>query len=210
MRKLQNKVAVITGAGRGLGRAIAWRMAQEGAKVVVNDYGVTPEGVSPSSSPATEVVERIKSAGGKAVLSLDTVHTAEGGQNIIRTAVENYGTVDILINNAGVVRDRMIFNLTELDWDLVIKVNLYGTFYCTRAATKLMRQRKWGRIINMSSTAGLGRTLGCANYAAAKEGIVGFTRAVAFDMRKYNVTCNAIRPLAMTRHFDVKRREAWI
>jgi NAD(P)-dependent dehydrogenase (short-subunit alcohol dehydrogenase family) len=115
-----------------------------------------------------------------------------------------------LVNNAGIVLDKMIFNLTDEDWDRIIKVNLYGTFYCTRAAVKIMKDQKSGRIINLSSGAGLGQTLGCANYAAAKEGVIGFTRAVAKDMARYRVTCNAIRPLALTRHFDEHRKQAWL
>lgn len=209
---LQGKVAVITGAGRGIGRAMAILMAREGAKLVVNDYGVRPNGIGASSAPADEVVAEIRGAGGEAVASYDTVATAEGGESIIRTASDNYGRIDILVNNAGIMRDRMIFNMTEDEWDAVIKVHLYGHFHCTRPASAIMRRQQWGRIVNVSSTAGLGQTVGVSNYAAAKEGIIGFTRAVAGDLLKYNVTCNAIRPLAVTRLllFDEKRKEAWL
>jgi NAD(P)-dependent dehydrogenase (short-subunit alcohol dehydrogenase family) len=207
---LNNRVAVVTGAGRGIGRAIALHMADEGAKVVVNDYGVGPDGSGLSSLPAERVVQEIRNKGGESVANTDSVATSEGGENIIRTAVETFGRLDILVNNAGIVLDKMIFNLSEQDWDKVIKVNLYGHFNCTRPASELMRKQQWGRIINMSSGAGLGQTIGCANYAAAKEGVVGFTRAVARDMVKYKVTCNAIRPLALTRHFDEKRKDAWL
>lgn len=208
---MQGKVAVITGAGRGIGRAIAIQMAQEGAKVVVNDYGVHLNGTGSSSSlPAEQVVEEIRKIGREAVANTDTVATLEGGENIIKTTVETYGRVDILVNNAGIVRDRMIFNLTEHEWDEVIKVHLYGHFHCTRPASAIMKKQQWGRIINISSGAALGQTLGSSNYAAAKEGIIGFTRAVARDMLIYNVTCNAIRPLALTRGFDQKRKEAWL
>lgn len=206
---VKDKVAVVTGAGRGIGRAVAILMAQEGAKVVVNDYGVNPDGTGSSPPGAEEVVEEIRKAGGEAVANFDTVATAEGGENIIKTAVEKLGGMHILVNNAGIVRDRMIFNLTEDDWDAVVKVHLYGHFHCTQPASIIMRRQQWGRIINISSGAGLG-VMGSSNYAAAKEGIVGFTRAIAHDMRKYNVTCNAIRPLALTRHFDQKRKEAWL
>lgn len=208
--EFKNKVAVITGAARGIGRAIALRMAEKGAKVVVNDYGSGPDGSGSSSVYAEKVAEEIKRGGGEAVSNGDTVATEQGGNRIIGTAMEVFGRVDILVNNAGIVMDRMIFNLTEHEWDLVLKVNLYGQFYCTRAATGIMRKQKWGRIINMSSGAGLGRTAGCANYAAAKEGVIGFTRAVARDMSRYGVTCNAIRPLALTRHFDEERKNAWV
>ncbi|HOP46934.1 MAG TPA: SDR family oxidoreductase [Desulfobacteraceae bacterium] len=208
--EFKNKVAVITGAGRGIGRAIAMQMALKGAKIVVNDYGSGPDGSGASSVYAEEVAEEIRRAGGEAVSNGDTVATEEGGTRIIDTAIETFGRIDILVNNAGIVMDRMIFNLTENEWDLVLKVNLYGQFYCTRAATRIMRKNNWGRIINMSSGAGLGRTAGCANYAAAKEGVIGFTRAVARDMSRYGVTCNAIRPLALTRHFDEERKQAWV
>ncbi|MEA2040015.1 MAG: SDR family oxidoreductase [Thermodesulfobacteriota bacterium] len=209
-RILQDKVAVITGAGQGIGRAMAIRMAREGAKVVVNDFGSGPDGMGSSPVFAEEVVAEIRKENGGAIPNGDTVATEEGGRKIIDTAVENFGRIDILVNNAGIVIDKMIYNLTEQEWDLVVKVNLYGLFHCTRPASKIMKEQKWGRIINMSSGAGLGKTFGCANYAAAKEGVIGFTRAVARDMYKYNVTCNAIRPLAMTRHFDEERKQAWL
>ncbi|MBN1277921.1 MAG: SDR family oxidoreductase [Deltaproteobacteria bacterium] len=206
----KEKVAVVTGAGRGIGRSIALQMALKGAKVLVNDYGSGPDGSGSSSVYAEEAAEEIRRAGGEAVSNGDTVATEEGGNRIIATAMDAFGRVDILVNNAGIVMDRMIFNLTEPEWDLVLKVNLYGQFYCTRAAARIMREQNWGRIINMSSGAGLGRTAGCSNYAAAKEGVIGFTRAVARDMSRYGVTCNAIRPLALTRHFDKERRQAWV
>ncbi|MCX6002358.1 MAG: SDR family oxidoreductase [Chloroflexi bacterium] len=120
------------------------------------------------------------------------------GENIVKTAIDKFGRIDILVNNAGILRDKMVFNMTEEEWDIIIKIHLYGHFYCTRAAAPYMRQQRWGRIINTSSIAGLGN-MGQANYSAAKEGIVGFTRTVAKDMGKYGVTCNAIRPNAATR-----------
>ncbi len=207
---LKNRVAVITGAGQGIGFAMARRMAREGARIVVNDYGVGPTGAGRIRGLAEEAAEKIRKEGGEAVSNDGSVETWQGGREIIAAAMDNFGRLDILVNNAGIVLDRMIFNFTEEEWDRIVKVNLYGTFYCTRAATEVMKQNRYGRIINMSSGAGLGKTLGCANYAAAKEGIVGFTRAVAKDMAKYTVTCNAIRPLALTRHFDEKRKQAWI
>ena len=207
---LKNKVAVVTGAGQGIGLAIAIEMASEGANIIVNDYGVGPTGAGQLCGLAEKAAEEIRKLGGNAFSSDESVETWDGGQKIIKAAIDNFGRVDILVNNAGIVLDKMIFNFTEQDWDKIVKVNLYGTFYCTRAATEIMKKQKYGRIINMSSGAGLGKTLGCANYAAAKEGVIGFTRAVAKDMAKYNVTCNAIRPLALTRHFDEQRKQAWI
>jgi len=208
-KRLEGKVAVVTGAGRGLGRAEALALAAEGAEVVVNDLGAATDGSGASKSPAEEVVQEIKKLGGQAVANYDSVTTSDGGENIIKTAVDNFGRIDILVNNAGILRDRMIFNMTEEEWDAVIKVHLYGHFHCTRPACAQFRQQKGGRIINTSSASGLGQ-MGQANYSAAKEGIVGFTRTVARDMGKYGVTCNAIRPGAVTRlSVTPETREAW-
>jgi len=195
---LEGRVAVVTGAGRGMGRAEALAFAAEGAKVVVNDLGGAMDGTEASTSPADEVVQEINKLGGEAVANYDSVATAQGGENIIRTAIDNFGRIDILVNNAGILRDRMVYKMTEDEWDMVIKVHLYGHFHCTRAACVHFRQQRSGRIINISSTAGLG-SLAQANYAAAKEGILGFTRTVALDMGRYGVTCNAICPGAGTR-----------
>jgi len=197
-KRLEGKVAVVTGAGRGIGRAEALALAAEGAKVVVNDLGGGADGAGASSSPADEVVQEIKKLGGEAVANYDSVATPEGGENIINTAINNFGKIDILVNNAGILRDRMVFNMTEEEWDLVIKVHLYGHFHCAKPACAYFRQQRSGRMINTSSVSGLGN-MGQANYSAAKEGIVGFTRTVARDMGKYGVTCNAIRPNAGTR-----------
>ena len=197
-QRLKGKVAIVTGAGRGLGRAEALLLASEGAKVVVNDLGGARDGAGGAHSPADAVVKEIKDKGGEAVANYDSVATTEGGENIIKTATSTFGRLDILVNNAGILRDRMIFNTSPEDWDLVIKVHLYGTLNCTRPACAVFRQQRSGRIINTSSPAGLGN-VGQANYSAAKEGIVGFTRTVARDMGRYGVTCNAIRPLAATR-----------
>ncbi|MDM8000634.1 MAG: SDR family oxidoreductase [Dehalococcoidia bacterium] len=196
--RLKGKVAIVTGAGRGLGRAEALLLASEGAKVVVNDLGGGRDGTGGATSPADAVVKEIKAKGGEAVANYDSVATTEGGENIVNTAIKAFGRLDILVNNAGILRDRMIFNMTPEEWDLVIKVHLYGTFNCTRPACVIMRQQRSGRIINTSSESGLG-AVGQANYSAAKEGIVGFTRTVARDMGRYGVTCNAIRPRAATR-----------
>ena len=196
--RLKGKVAVVTGAGRGIGRAHALALAAEGAKVVVNDLGGAADGTGADKAPADEVVAEIKKMGGEAVANYDTVATMEGGERIIKTAIDSFGRLDILINNAGVLRDRMIFNMTEEEWDTVIDVHLKGHFTCTKFACIIFRQQRSGRIINTSSTSGLGN-MGQANYSAAKEGIIGFTRTVARDMGRYGVTCNAIRPGAATR-----------
>lgn len=197
-QRLSGKVAIVTGAGRGIGRAEALLFAKEGAKVVVNDPGVNPDGTGHDNGPAAQVVAEVKAAGGEAVANFDTVATMEGGENIVKTALDAFGRLDILVNNAGILRDRMVFNMTEEEWDAVIAVHLKGHFTTTRFATQVMRQQRSGRIINTSSESGLGN-MGQANYSAAKEGIVGLTRTVARDMGKYGVTCNAIRPRAGTR-----------
>mgnify|MGYP001573902390 CR=1 FL=1 len=199
--RLKDKVAVVTGAGRGIGRGIALLLAQEGAKVVVNDLGGRSDGTGSSAAPSDEVVQEIKKRGGVAVPSHDSVTSIEGGERIIKTALDNFGRLDILVNNAGILRDRMVFNMTEEEWDAVMKVHLYGHFHCIKFACILFRQQRSGRIINMSSEAGLG-SMGQANYSAAKEGIVGLTRTVARDMGRYGVTCNAIYPRARTRLTD--------
>ncbi len=197
--RLKGKIAVVTGAGRGIGRAEALALASEGAKVVVNDLGVERNGQGGSGSPAADVVLEIIQMGGEATANYASVTTREGGESIIKTAVDVYGGLDILVNNAGILRDRMIYNMTDEEWDIVQKVHLYGPFYTTRAACNIFRGQNKGRIINTSSVAGLGQTFGQVNYGAAKEGIVGLTRQVAKDMARYGVTCNAIRPTAGTR-----------
>jgi len=197
--KLKGKVAVVTGSGRGIGRAIALALASEGSKVVINDLGCATDGSDISHSPADDTVQEITKLGGEAVANYDTVATAEGGRNIIKTAIDHFSRIDILVNNAGIFRDRIIYKMTEEEWDSSLKVHLYGHFFCTQPACVYFRQQhSGGRIINISSTAGLG-SLAQANYAAAKEGILGFTRTIARDMGRYGVTCNAICPEAGTR-----------
>ena len=196
--RLKGKVVVVTGAGGGIGRGHALAFASEGAKIVVNDVGAAVTGQGASSKPAEVVVAEIKALGGEAVPNFDSVSVKEGGENIIKTAVDAFGKLDILVNNAGILRDRMVYNMSDEEWDMVIKVHVYGHFYCTRAACVLFRQQRSGRIINTASTSGLGNR-GQSNYAAAKEGIVGFTRTIAQEMGRYGVTCNAIRPNAGTR-----------
>ena len=196
---LEGRVAVVTGSGNGIGRAEAKGMAARGAKVVVNDIGTSYNGKGTSNSFADAVVKDIQDAGGTAVASYDSVATEKGAEDIINTAIENYGRIDILVNNAGIVRDpNPVFDVPSDDWESLIKTHLYGTFYCTRYACSLMSKQKYGRIINTSSHVGLGWK-GFTAYGAAKEGIAGLTRTVARDMAEYNVTCNAIRPLAAWR-----------
>jgi NAD(P)-dependent dehydrogenase (short-subunit alcohol dehydrogenase family) len=211
---LKGRVAVVTGAGKGLGRAEAIGLAAQGAKVVVNDLGTAIDGSGSSHGPADEVVAEIKKAGGEAAASYASVADAAGAESIIKTAVDSFGGLDVLVNNAGFTRDRMVYNVPDDEWDAILKTNLYGTFYCLRAACRVMRTRGYGRIINTSSHAGLGN-MGQASYSAAKEGIVGLTRTVAYDMGRYGVTCNAVRPVAGTRGFQEMVREkglrdAWV
>jgi len=196
---LKDKVAVVTGAGRGIGREIALLMARHGARVVVNDYGGSEAGQGTSSSPADEVVGEIKGFGGQAVASYDSVASMAGGQRIVQTAIDAFGRIDVVVNNAGILRDRMIFNMTEEEWDAVIDTHLKGTFAVTRAAAPYMKEQRSGRFVNMTSTSGLVGNVGQANYAAAKLGIVGLTRVTALDMARYNVTANCISPFAWTR-----------
>ncbi len=197
--RLKNKVAVVTGGGRGIGRGIALLLAAEGAAVVVNDLGANPDGTGNSSTPADEVVAEIKAKGGAAIANSDSVASFTAAENLINTAVKEFGRIDILINNAGILRDRMVFNLSEEDWDSVLAVHLKGTFNCTRHAAVHMRQQKSGRVISMSSTSGLYGNSGQANYGAAKDGIAGLTRVVSRDLGKYGITVNAIAPAAATR-----------
>ena len=196
--RLEGKVAIVTGAGRGIGRGEALLLAEEGARVVVNDLGGSEAGEGSDARPADEVVAEIVAAGGEAVANYDSVATMEGGERIVRTALDSFGRLDILINNAGILRDRMVFNMSEAEWDSVIAVHLKGHFTTTKHASIVFRQQRSGRIVNTSSESGLGN-MGQANYAAAKEGIVGLTRTLALDLGRYGVTANAIRPRAGTR-----------
>lgn len=201
MGKLDGKVAAITGAGRGIGRGIALLMAKEGAKVVVNDLGGDVDGVGADRAPAQQVVDEIKKAGGQAVANVENIATVKGGESLVQNAVDSFGKLDILVNCAGILRDRMIFNMTEEEWDAVIAVHLKGHFCTIRPASALMRQQKSGRIINFSSGSALGAP-GQPNYAAAKAGILGLTYSCANSLAKYGITCNAIMPGAATRMTD--------
>lgn len=196
---LEGKVVALTGAGRGIGRECALLAAAEGARVVVNDPGVNPDGSGQDEGPAAQVVAEIKAAGGEAVANFADVSSMEGGESVIRTALDNYGKLDGLINLAAILRDRMVFNLSEQEWDDVIRIDLKGHFTTIKPASILMRQQRYGRIINYSSVSGLQGNSGQANYGAAKAGVAGLTRVAARDLGRYGVTVNAIAPGASTR-----------
>ena len=196
---LNGKVAIVTGSGRGIGRGVAMLMAAEGASVVVVDPGVNVDGSGADQSVAEQVVAEIKAAGGNAVACMESVTEMEGGEKIVQAAVDNFGKLDIVVTCAGILRDRMIFNMSEEEWDDVIAVHLKGTFSIVKNASVIFRQQRSGRIITFSSTTGLYGNSGQANYGAAKDGIAGFTRVVARDLGRYGVTANAISPSAATR-----------
>jgi NAD(P)-dependent dehydrogenase (short-subunit alcohol dehydrogenase family) len=206
MGKLDGKAALVTGAGRGLGRAIAKGLAAQGAAVLVNDYGVTLAGEKESASPADQVMADIKAAGGKAAVNHGSVSKWSDAEAMVTQGVKEFGKLDILVNVAGILRDRMIFNMSEDEWDAVLDVHLKGTFNCSRFASVHMRERKHGRIINISSAAALGSP-GQPNYAAAKAGILGLTFSCANALGKYGITCNAIMPQAATRMTDLVPRD---
>ena len=196
---LRDKVAIVTGAGRGIGRGVAMLMAEEGAKVVVADPGVNVDGSGFDQSVAEQVASEIRAAGGEAAPCTESVTTMEGGEKIIQTAIDNFGKLDIVVTCAGILRDRMIFNMSEQEWDDVVAVHLKGTFTVVKHACILFRQQRSGRIITFSSESGLVGNSGQANYGAAKSGIAGFTKVVARDMGRYGVTANAVAPRASTR-----------
>ena len=196
---LQDKVAIVTGAGRGVGKGVAHQLAEEGAKVVVVDLGVNVDGTGANQSVAEQVANEIREAGGTAVACAESVATMAGGENIIQTAIDSFEKLDIVVTCAGILRDRMVFNMSEEEWDDVIAVHLKGTFTIVKNACILFRQQRSGRVITFSSTSGLYGNSGQANYGAAKDGIAGFTRVVSRDMGRYGVTANSISPSASTR-----------
>ena len=200
MGVLNGKVGVVTGAGRGIGREICLSFAQEGAKVVVNDLGGDRDG-SGEGKIADEVVKEIQDMGGEAVANYDSVATVEGGENLFKTTINAFGEMDFLVNNAGILRDRTLYNMEESDWDLIMEVHLKGHYNCTRPFVRYIRDenRLNCRILNMSSVSGLYGNFGQTNYGAAKAGIAGFSRSLALEVAKYKCTVNTISPGAATR-----------
>ncbi len=200
MGQFDGQVAVITGAGGGIGRAEALLFAQEGARVVVNDLGGARDGQGSSDAPAEQVAAEIRELGGEAVANFDTVATREGAEAIVAKAVSSFGRIDVLVNNAGILRDKTLLKMTDEMWQLVIDVHLRGTFLCTQAAARQMvSQRDGGRIVNTTSVSGMLGNFGQTNYSAAKAGIYGVTRTTAIELQKHRITVNAIAPIAKTR-----------
>jgi NAD(P)-dependent dehydrogenase (short-subunit alcohol dehydrogenase family) len=193
------KVAIITGAGGGLGREHALELARRGARIVVNDLGGSVNGNGGDVGPAQAVVQEIVALGGEAVADTNTVATPEGGAAIVKSAVDAFGTVDIVVNNAGILRDKSFHNLDQAMIEAVIQVHLLGAFYVTQPAYRIMREKGYGRIVSTSSNSGILGNFGQSNYGAAKMGLVGLTRVLAIEGRKHNIKANAIAPVALTR-----------
>ena len=195
----ENRVVIVTGAGNGLGKAYALELGKRGAKVVVNDLGGAVDGSGSGNSPADDVVNEIIENGGEAVANYDSVATKDGGESIVQTAVDSFGTVDAVINNAGILRDKSFANITEEEFSLIIEVHLKGTYFVTQPAFKIMKENNFGRIVNVASPSGLFGNFGQTNYGAAKMGIVGLTNVLAIEGAKYNIKVNVIAPTAYTR-----------
>lgn len=198
-KSLVGKVIVVTGAGRGIGREIALYAAREGASVVVNDLGASSDGEGESGAPAEAVVTKIIEGGGRAIVNFDSVAEPVSATNIVETAVKAFGRIDGVVNNAGILRDRIFHRMSIVDFELVIKVHLMGSFYVSRAAAHYFREQQSGALVHFTSTSGLVGNVGQANYAAAKLGIVGLSKSIALDMQRYNVRSNCISPFAWTR-----------
>jgi NAD(P)-dependent dehydrogenase (short-subunit alcohol dehydrogenase family) len=200
MGLVDGKVAIVTGAGGGIGRAHAHLLAREGASVVVNDVGGSRDGSGGDASPANRVASEITKAGGKAVANHDTVATAAGAAGLLKTAVDAFGRVDVLINNAGILRDKSFLKMDEAMWDAVVEVHLKGTYLCSQLfAKRIVAQGGGGRIVNTTSVSGMLGNFGQANYSAAKAGIYGLTRTMSIELQKHRITVNAIAPIAKTR-----------
>ena len=195
----ENKTVVVTGAGNGLGKAYAMEFAKRGANVVVNDIGGSVDGAGSENAPADIVVEEIKSNGGSAVANYDSVATKEGGQSIIDTALNEFGSIHSVVNNAGILRDKSFAKMEEEDFNAIIDVHLKGTFFVCQPAFVQMKEQGFGRFVNVSSPSGLFGNFGQLNYGAAKMGIVGLTNVLAIEGMKYNIKANAIAPNAATR-----------
>ncbi len=197
--RFDNRVAIVTGAGNGLGRAHALLLASRGAKVVVNDPGGARDGRGGGHAAADKVVAEIKAAGGQAVPNYDSVADKEGAKNIVKTATDAFGTLDIVVNNAGILRDKSFPNMTMEDFDFVVQVHFLGTAYVTHAAWPILRQKAYGRVVVTSSNSGIYGNFGQANYAGAKLALVGFVNALRLEGQKYNIMVNALAPVAATR-----------
>jgi NAD(P)-dependent dehydrogenase (short-subunit alcohol dehydrogenase family) len=198
-RMMEGKVAVVTGAGGGIGRDIALAMAREGAKVVVNDLGASMTGEGANAGPAQQVVDEIRAAGGEAVANTDSVADASAAQRIVMTALDSFGRLDAVVNNAGILRDRFFHKMSVEEFDAVIKVHLYGSYFVSRAAANHFKEQNSGAFVHMTSTSGLIGNFGQANYAAAKLGIMALSKSIALDMQKFNVRSNCIAPFAWSR-----------
>ena len=198
-KMLAGKSIVITGAGRGIGREIALLAAQHGASVVVNDLGGSAEGDGGDKSVADQVADEIGKAGGKAIANGDSVTDPEGCERMIKSAVQAFGRIDCVVNNAGILRDRIFHRMSVVDFDAVIKVHLYGSFYMSKAAAPYFKEQESGSFIHFTSTSGLVGNFGQANYSAAKMGIVGLSKSIALDMAKFKVRSNCVSPFAWSR-----------
>jgi NAD(P)-dependent dehydrogenase (short-subunit alcohol dehydrogenase family) len=196
---LDGRVAVVTGSGRGIGREFALCFAQQGARVVVNDVGVSLDGRGTEEDPAAQVCKEIEALGSEGVPNYNSVSDFESARAIVQTAVDAFGTVDILVNNAGIVRDRTLLKMGEEDFDAVIGVHLKGAFNCARHAAEVMKERNYGRIVNITSSAGLRGNFGQTNYGAAKAGIMGMTFIWSMELGRYGITVNAVAPSGATR-----------
>ena len=196
---VKDKVVVVTGSGGGIGRDIALAMVREGAKVVVNDLGASVSGEGNDTGPAQAVVNEIKALGGEAVANTDSVSDAAGAGRIIQAALDAFGHIDVVVNNAGILRDRFFHKMSADEWDAVIKVHLYGGFYVSRAAATHFKEQGSGNYIHMTSTSGLVGNFGQANYSAAKLGVMALSKSIALDMQKFNVRSNCIAPFAWSR-----------
>ncbi|WP_295541789.1 SDR family NAD(P)-dependent oxidoreductase [uncultured Pseudacidovorax sp.] len=196
---MQDKVVVVTGAGGGIGRDMALALAAEGARVVVNDIGTSTTGEGTDAGPAQRVVDEIRAAGGQAAASTDSVSEAASAGRIVQCALDHFGRLDGVVNNAGILRDRFFHKMSVDEWDAVIRVHLYGSFYMSRAAANHFKEQESGAFVHMTSTSGLIGNLGQANYSAAKLGVVALSKSIALDMQKFNVRSNCISPFAWSR-----------